>query len=34
MRNLWVLQFADDVRVSDFEEWVYWPGKPYTAGEE
>ena len=33
-RDLWVLQFADDGRVSDFEEWAYWPGKPYTASEE
>jgi hypothetical protein len=30
-RDLWVLQFADDGRVSDFEEWAYWPGKPYSA---
>jgi ketosteroid isomerase-like protein len=33
-RDLWVLQFADDGRVSDFEEWAYWPGKPYTASEQ
>jgi uncharacterized protein (TIGR02246 family) len=32
-RDLWVLRFADDGRVSDFEEWAYWPGKPYTAEE-
>ncbi|WP_203933781.1 YybH family protein [Virgisporangium ochraceum] len=30
-RDLWVLRFADDGRVEDFEEWAYWPGKPYTA---
>jgi ketosteroid isomerase-like protein len=30
-RDLWVLRFADDGRVSDFEEWAYWPGKPYSA---
>ncbi len=30
-RDLWVLRFADDGRVVDFEEWAYWPGKPYTA---
>jgi hypothetical protein len=23
----------DDRRVLHFEEWVYWPDKPYTAGE-
>jgi ketosteroid isomerase-like protein len=33
-RDLWVLQFTDDGRVSDFEEWAYWPGKPYTASAE
>lgn len=30
-RDLWVLRFADDGRVEDFEEWAYWPGKPYTV---
>jgi ketosteroid isomerase-like protein len=30
-RDLWVLRFAADGRVEDFEEWAYWPGKPYTA---
>ncbi|MGY1615709.1 VOC family protein [Geodermatophilus sp. SYSU D00691] len=30
-RDLWVLRFADDGRVEAFEEWAYWPGKPYTA---
>jgi hypothetical protein len=25
--------FTDDGRVRDFEEWAYWPGKPYTASE-
>jgi len=32
-RDLWVLRFAPDGRVEDFEEWAYWPGKPYSAGE-
>ena len=31
-RDLWVLRFADDGRVEDFEEWAYWPGKPFYAG--
>ena len=31
-RDLWLLRFADDGRVDDFEEWAYWPGKPYSAG--
>jgi ketosteroid isomerase-like protein len=30
-RDLWVLRFAEDGRVEDFEEWAYWPGKPYSA---
>ena len=32
-RDLWVLRFAADGRVADFEEWAYWPDKPYTAQE-
>ncbi|MFC8600648.1 YybH family protein [Isoptericola sp. NPDC057191] len=30
-RDLWVLRFAPDGRVSDFEEWAYWPGRTWTA---
>ncbi len=30
-RDLWVLRFSDDGRVEDFEEWAYWPGRPYEA---
>lgn len=30
-RDLWVLRFAEDGRVHDFEEWAYWPGKPYSS---
>jgi len=33
-RDLWLLKFANDGRVRDFEEWPYWPGRPYTASEE
>jgi ketosteroid isomerase-like protein len=33
-RDLWLLRFAADGRVEDFEEWAYWPGKPYTARPE
>ena len=33
-RDLWVLRFAPDGRVEDFEEWAYWPGRPYTAQSE
>jgi len=30
-RDLWLLRFADDGRVCDFEEWAYWPDRPYLA---
>jgi hypothetical protein len=30
-RDLWLLRFAPDGRVEDFEEWAYWPDKPYVA---
>jgi hypothetical protein len=30
-RDLWVLRFAADGRVEDFEEWAYWPGRPFSA---
>jgi ketosteroid isomerase-like protein len=33
-RDLWVLRFADDGRVEDYEEWAYWPGKSYSAADE
>ncbi len=29
--DLWVLRFAEDGRVEDYEEWAYWPGKSYSA---
>ena len=32
-RDLWVLEFAADGRVRDFEEWAYWPSRPYSAGQ-
>ena len=32
-RDLWVLHFADDGRVDDYEEWAYWPDKPYFADD-
>jgi hypothetical protein len=32
--DLWLLRFAADGRVEDFEEWPFWPGKPYTAADE
>jgi uncharacterized protein (TIGR02246 family) len=30
-RDLWVLRFADDGRCTWFEEWPFWPERPYTA---
>jgi len=33
-RDLWVLRLADDGRCTWFEEWPYWPGRPYTAGDD
>ncbi len=33
-RDLWVLRFAPDGRVEHFEEWAYWPGKPFTSEAE
>jgi ketosteroid isomerase-like protein len=32
-RDLWVLRFGEDGRVEDFEEWAYWPGKPFEAND-
>lgn len=33
-RDLWVIQLTDDGRCSCFEEWPYWPGRPYTAPDD
>ncbi|HEY8717108.1 nuclear transport factor 2 family protein [Pengzhenrongella sp.] len=30
-KDLWVLRFAPDGRVADFEEWPYEPGQPDAA---
>ena len=32
-RDLWILRFEADGRCSWFEEWPYWPGRPYSAQE-
>lgn len=32
-RDLWVLGFESDGRCSWFEEWPYWPGRSYSAGD-
>jgi ketosteroid isomerase-like protein len=33
-RDLWVIRFAGDGRCAWFEEWPYWPGLPYSAGDD
>ena len=30
-RDLWVIRLREDGRCSWFEEWPYWPGRPYSA---
>jgi hypothetical protein len=30
-RDLWLITFDDDGRCARFEEWPYWPGRPYSA---
>lgn len=30
-RDLWILRFAEDGRVAEFEEWAYWPDRGYLA---
>jgi hypothetical protein len=32
-RDLWLLRFAADGRVEDFEEWADWPGRPTSAAD-
>jgi hypothetical protein len=31
-RDLWVMRFASDGRCASFEEWAFWPERPYAAG--
>jgi hypothetical protein len=33
-RDLWVIRLDDDGRCSWFEEWPYWPGRPFSAHNE
>jgi hypothetical protein len=30
-RDLWVIRLGDDGLCSWFEEWPFWPGRPYAA---
>jgi len=33
-RDLWVIRFGDDGRCTWFEEWPYWPERPYSAHDD
>ena len=33
-RDLWVIRFADDGRCAWFEEWPFWPERPYVARDD
>jgi hypothetical protein len=33
-RDLWVIRLGDDGRCSWFEEWPYWPGRPFVAKDD
>ena len=30
-RDLWLIRFDPDGRCAWFEEWPFWPGRPYVA---
>ena len=31
---LWVIGLGEDGRCTWFEEWPYWPGRPYSARDD
>jgi uncharacterized protein (TIGR02246 family) len=33
-RDLWVIRLADDGRCTWFEEWPFWPVRPYSARDD
>ena len=33
-RDLWLILFDADGRCARFEEWPYWPGRPYSARDD
>jgi hypothetical protein len=33
-RDLWLIRFDADGRCAWFEEWPYWPGLAYSAGDD
>jgi hypothetical protein len=30
--DLWVIEFDDEGRSISFEEWPFWPDKPWSGG--
>jgi hypothetical protein len=32
--DLWLIRFDAGGRCAWFEEWPYWPGRPYSAGDD
>ena len=33
-RDLWVIRLDDDGRCTWFEEWPYWPERPFSARDD
>ena len=33
-RDLWVIRLNDDGRCTWFEEWPYWPERPFSADDD
>ncbi len=33
-RDRWILRLGDDGCCYSFEEWPYWPGRPYSARDD
>ena len=33
-RDPWILRMDDHGRCRWFEEWPYWPGRPYSARDD
>jgi ketosteroid isomerase-like protein len=31
-RDLWIIRLTGDGRCREFEEWPYWPDRPYEPG--
>ena len=33
-RDLWILRLTDDGLCCQFEEWPYWPGRPFASRDD